>query len=60
MEMIDNYPPGMTWEDWEYLEGKCYCDRCGAEIEGDPCECGDLIYCQECYEDMCGREENET
>lgn len=33
------------------------CDRCGAEIEGDGYRCGDLLYCDLCYDDMVGDED---
>lgn len=53
------------WNKYHKLENmvlngktKIKCDRCGAEIEGDCCRYGDLIYCDLCYEDMCGREED--
>lgn len=59
-EMLNNYPD--DWGkvgDWEHLDGKCYCERCGAELEsGDDCfDTGLHIYCKECYEEKYGEEE---
>ena len=56
MGMLDNYPPGMTDSDWEYLDGINYCEECGCKLKDEEYFIGDHMYCEDCYNEI--REEH--
>jgi len=58
-QMLDNYPPGMTTEDYihvgEYPDPNTYCDMCGERLdpeEDDWYEEDNGIYCEHCHNIM--------
>lgn len=57
--MFNNYPDDMRQSDWEYLEGECYCEKCGIKLDNaDDCvEIACHIYCEACYNEEYGDEE---
>ena len=61
-EILWNYPDDWgTDSDWEYLSPKCYCERCGKliESEDDGVDTGECFYCNECYDEKYGENEDE-